>query len=438
MDWTVPAADRLLGEVVVPGDKSIAHRALILAALADGVSQIDGAPQGADVLSTAAAVRSMGIAVDFERSVEGSVRVEGTGLRGWRAAGSRIDCGNSGTTMRLLSGVLAGQPFDSVLSGDRSLRGRPMSRIAEPLRTMGSRFETAPGGTAPLEIGGSADPLRAILHRPEVASAQVKSCVLLAGLYADGRTSVEEPLPTRDHTERLLVSMGASVEVVPSGAGQLVSVQPEPSLHPIRGSIPADVSSAAYWIVAASLCPESAVVLPRVGLNPSRAAIVDLLGSWGCNIEITDRGEWYGEPFGTLRIRGSGDALTGGRIEAQEVPGLIDELPLLAALGPFSRDGVEISGASELRVKESDRIAAIASALRELGAEVDEFPDGLAVAGGTGLSGGTVRSLGDHRIAMAMGAVGLAAREPVTVSGAEAMNVSYPGFSEALAESAER
>lgn len=438
MDWTVKPARRLRGDIRVPGDKSIAHRALLLAALAEGRSEIDDLPQGADVLSTAAALRTLSVALDTKRGGAGSVRIDGTGLRGLRAAGGVADCGNSGTTMRLLSGVLAGQPFDSVLSGDRSLRGRPMSRIAEPLRAMGSRFETAPGGTAPLEIGGSADPLRAILHRPEVASAQVKSCVLLAGLYADGRTSVEEPLPTRDHTERLLVAMGARVEVVPSGAGQLVSVQPEPSLHPIRGRIPADVSSAAYWIVAASLCPESAVVLPRVGLNPSRAAIVSLLGSWGCNIEITDRGEWYGEPFGTLGIRGSGGDLTGGRIEARSVPGLIDELPLLAALGPFTRDGVEICGASELRVKESDRIAAISSALRELGAEVDEFPDGLAVAGGTGLSGGTVRSLGDHRIAMAMGAVGLAASEPVTVSGAEAMNISYPGFSEALTESAER
>lgn len=437
MDWTVHRSVRLSGEVFIPGDKSIAHRALIFAALADGVSEIAGLPRGADVLSTASALRATGVAIDSERGGEGFTRVTGRGLRGLRPAGSRINCGNSGTTMRLLSGVLAGQAFDSVLTGDRSLRGRPMRRIAEPLRAMGSRFETAPGGTAPLQICGSSDPLRSILHRPEVASAQVKSCVVLAGLLADGCTSVEEPLPTRDHTERLLAAMGAKVEILPAGAGQLVSVQPNPTLQPIRGCIPADVSSAAYWIVAASLCPDSAVVLPRIGLNPSRAAVVSLLQSWGCDIEIREKGEWYGEPYGTLEIRDSGGEVSGGRITAESVPGLIDELPLLAALGPFTREGVEIRGASELRVKESDRIAAIAAALRQLGAEVDEFPDGLAVAGNSGLSGGRVSSQGDHRIAMAVGAVGPAARGPVTISGAEAMDVSYPGFGRAFAEAAE-
>ena len=313
-----------------------------------------------------------------------------------------------------------------------------MRRIAEPLRAMGSSFETGPGGTAPLRITPSAAPLRAILHRPEVASAQVKSCVLLAGLYADSTTGVEGPLPTRDHTERLLLAMGASVEVASAGAGQLVSVQPDPTLRPIRGRIPADISSAAYWLVAASLCRGSCVILPGVGLNPSRAKIVGLLQDWGCNIEIRDRGEWCGEPFGTLEVSGLDGELAGGHISAENVPGLIDELPLLAALGPFTEGGVEIRGAGELRVKESDRIAATATALRELGAEVDEFPDGLAVAGRTGLRGGAVSSQGDHRIAMAMGVVGMAARGPVTVSGAEALNISYPGFSDDLAEAAER
>jgi len=438
MDWTVKPVRRLKGEIWVPGDKSIAHRALLLAALAEGRSEIDGLPAGADVRSTAAAVRALGVSVDKKGSSGGSVCIEGMGLRGLRVPGTRVDCGNSGTTMRLLSGILAGQPFDSILTGDRSLKSRPMRRIADPLRAMGSRIETAPGGTAPLKITGSEDPLRAILHRPEVASAQVKSCVLLAGLHADGRTSVEEPLPTRDHTERLLLAMGASVEVTPSSAGQLVSVEPGPTLQPIQGRIPADVSSAAYWLVAASLCPDSAVTLPRVGLNPSRAAIVDLLRSWGCSIETIDRGNWCGEPFGTLEVRGADDRLTGGFISPERVPGLIDELPLLAALGPFTDEGVEVRGAAELRVKESDRIAATAAALRTLGAEVDEFPDGLAVAGQTGLKGGTVSSQGDHRIAMAMGSVGMAASGAVTVSGAEAMNISYPGFSDALAEVTER
>ncbi len=438
MDWTVKPARRLKGEIRVPGDKSIAHRALLLAALAEGASKIEGFPRGADVLSTARAIQALGVAVDERSPASGTYVVEGRGLRGLRAPGSRVDCGNSGTTMRLLSGILAGQRFDSILTGDRSLRSRPMRRIGDPLRAMGSRVETAPGGTAPLEIAGSGVPLRAILYRPEVASAQVKSCVLLAGLYADGRTSVEEPLPTRDHTERLLLAMGASVEITPAGVVQLVSVQPDPALQPIQGRIPADVSSAAYWLVAASLCPDSALTLPRVGLNPSRAAIVDLLRSWGCSIETYDLGNWCGEPFGTLEVRGVDGELTGGLISAERVPGLIDELPLLAALGPFTEDGVEIRGAAELRVKESDRIAATAAALRELGAEVDEFPDGLAVAGRTGLRGGSVSSQGDHRIALAMGAVGLAAERPVTISGAQAMEISYPGFNEALEGVAER
>jgi 3-phosphoshikimate 1-carboxyvinyltransferase len=436
MDWTVETAHRLSGEVIVPGDKSIAHRALLLAALADGASAVEGLPRGADVLSTAAAVRTLGVSIDLDDG--GTAHVAGGGLRGLRAAGSAIDCGNSGTTMRLISGILAGQPFDSVLTGDRSLQARPMRRIAEPLRAMGAMLETAPEGTAPLRIRAAADPLRAIRYRPEVASAQVKSCVLLAGLYADGRTSVEEPLPTRDHTERLLRAMGANVEVEPTDFGRIVTVQPDPVLRPIKGYIPADVSSAAYWLAAASLRPGSALVLPRVGLNPSRAAIVDVLRGWGCHIEVRAAGEANGEPFGTLEVRGEEQELTGGRVAAEEVPRLIDELPLLAALGPFTRDGVEIRGASELRVKESDRIAAIAAALRGLGAEVDEFPDGLAVAGGTGIRGGVVGSAGDHRIALAIGAIAVAAREPVTITGAEAMDVSYPGFSAVLTEVARR
>jgi 3-phosphoshikimate 1-carboxyvinyltransferase len=434
MDWTVPQARGLEGEIVVPGDKSIGHRSLLLAALAEGVSELSGLPRGADVLSTAQALRSLGVKVEQAAPGDGTARVSGTGLHGLRAASSAIDCGNSGTTMRLLSGILAGQAFDSILTGDRSLRSRPMRRVADPLRAMGVKLETTRGDTAPLRISGSKTPLRAIIHRPQVASAQVKSCVLLAGLYADGTTSVEEPLPTRDHTERLLVAMGARVHTTPAGSGQLVAVEPQPLLQPLHGRIPADVSSASYWLVAASLCSDSALTLPRVGLNPSRSAIVEVLRSWGANIEIRDCGEWCGEPFGTLEVRGSEGRMTGGRITADRVPGLIDELPLLAALGPFTRTGVEIRGASELRVKESDRIAAIAAALRALGAKVDEFPDGLAVAGETGLDGGVVSSRGDHRIALAVGSAAVAARRPVTVSGAEAMTVSYPGFSEALAE----
>ena len=427
MEWTVEPARRLRGEVLVPGDKSISHRAVLFASLARGESVLEGIADGADVASTIAAMRCLGI--DIERRA--ALRVRGQGLYGLQAPGAPLDCGNSGTTIRLLAGPLAGQPFTSTLTGDVYLRRRPMRRIVEPLRALGAAVQTAAGDTAPLTVTG-ATPLRAITYRPEVASAQVKSCVLLAGLFADGRTSVVEQAPTRDHTERLLAAMGATVEVCGDAAGPTVTIEPGAELADIAGTVPGDMSSAAYWLVAATLLEGSLLTLRNVGLNPTRAGIVELLRDWGADISIERGEDWYGEPVGTLEIAGVGAALTGGTIEGAAVPGVIDELPLIAALAPFTSDGVEIRGAAELRVKESDRIATTAAALRALGVDVDEFPDGLAVRGGQRLTGGSVDAAGDHRIALAMGAVGLAAAAPVTVEGAEAMAVSYPGFEAAL------
>ncbi len=433
MKWTVEPARRLHGELTVPGDKSISHRAVLFASLARGESVLEGLADGEDVASTVAVLRSLGIDIEH-----GDVlRVQGGGLRGLRAAGAPLDCGNSGTTMRLLAGPLAGQPFTSTLTGDAYLRRRPMRRIAAPLSAMGATLDTAAGGTAPLIIDGKS-PLRAITHRPQVASAQVKSCVLLAGLFADGPTTVVERAATRDHTERLLAAMGATVDVGSSAEGPYATIEPGGELSAIAGTVPGDMSSAAYWLVAATLLEGSCLTLHNVGLNPTRAGIVDLLCDWGADISVERHEDWYGEPVGTLVIAGVGASLSGGTVEGAAVPGLIDELPLIAALAPFTEHGVEIRDAAELRVKESDRIATTAAGLRALGVEVEEFPDGLAVRGGQRLAGGVVDAGGDHRIALAMGAVGLAAAGPVTVLSAEAISVSYPGFAAAVDEVAVR
>jgi 3-phosphoshikimate 1-carboxyvinyltransferase len=271
-----------------------------------------------------------------------------------------------------------------------------------------------------------------------VASAQIKSCVLLAGLFAAEPTTIEEPARTRDHSERLLAAMGARIDVGAVGDGAFVRIEPPARLAGLTGAVPGDVSSAAYWVAAAALLPGSRIELPGIGLNPTRTAFLDVLRGWGAGIEIEPAGDWHGEPVGVIRVVGRAEPLTGGNIDPAMVAGLIDELPLLAALGPATADGVEIRGAAELRVKESDRIAATAAALRGLGVEVDEFPDGLAVRGGQRLEGGTIDASGDHRIALALAAVGLAAAGPVIIAGAEAMAVSYPGFAAALDEVAVR
>lgn len=422
MELSSLPARRLHGTVRVPGDKSIAHRVLMLSAVADGTSRVRWLPDGEDMRSSARVLTALGVQIEAQGQ---DCVVSGRGLHGLQEPSGALDCGNSGTTMRLMAGLLAGQGFASVLTGDASLRSRPMARIAEPLRAMGASVETAPESLPPLRIRGGE--IRPVAYEPPVASAQVKSCVLLAGLYADGETSVIEPVPTRDHTERLLRQMGAVLTVEGTGPTRIRLIAPA-ALEPLSGVVPGDLSSAAYWLAAASIVPGSELLLPAVGINPTRSAVVELLSTWGARIEIEDRRTELGEPVATLRVRSSGEALRGGVIGPAQVPGLIDELPLLAALGPFTVEGVEIRGAAELRVKESDRIAATCAALRAIGASVQEYPDGLAVAGGTKLHGGVIEARGDHRIAMTFGVVGLATESGVTIRGAEAAAVSYPGF----------
>ena len=411
-----------MGEVRVPGDKSIAHRCLMLGALASGDGSFDGMPRGADVQSTVRVLRQLGVSIASEGA---RVHVFGRGIGGLLAPKAPLDCGNSGTTMRLLAGLLAGARLPATLTGDASLRRRPMERIAEPLRAMGARVSLGEGGRAPVVLGGGE--IRPVTYRSPVASAQVKSCVLLAGLGASGSTCVIEPRPTRDHTERMLRSMGASVQI-----NESICLQAPAPLQPLRGTVPGDASSAAYWVVSATLASGSDLLLSNVGMNPGRRAVVDLLERWGARIRVEASSETLGEPVADLRVQAADGRLTGGHITPEQVPGLIDELPLLGLLAPSTRDGIEVRGAAELRVKESDRIRSTCDALRALGAQVEEYPDGFAVKGATGLTGGQVDADGDHRIALATAAVSVAAGGEIEVIGAAAADVSYPRFLEAL------
>lgn len=427
MDWVLRPARALRGDVRVPGDKSVGHRALILGALARGESRVDGLPAGQDVASTGHVLEGLGVAVERRPGAGGpSVIIRGRGMGALGAPAAPLDCGNSGTTMRLMAGVLAGQSFESVLTGDASLRRRPMERVAEPLRCMGASVISREDGRAPLRVRGGR--LRGVTYRPPVASAQLKSAVLLAGLYAEGVTVVVEPQCTRDHTERMLRSMGAELEL----GGSRIGLHPGRELQPLRGRLPGDVSSAAFLLAAACLAPWAELTLRGVGVNPTRRAVLDLLVGWGARIVEEPAPVALGEPVAVLHMDGPGSQLAGGRVTGADVPPLIDELPLLGLLAPFTRLGLEVRDAGELRVKESDRIATTCAAVRALGGQVEEYPDGFAVAGGTGLGGGTVEAAGDHRIALAAAAVSVGAGGPVTVRGAAAAAVSYPGFDDLL------
>jgi 3-phosphoshikimate 1-carboxyvinyltransferase len=422
---TIRPAALLHGRLTVPGDKSIAHRALIIDALADGAAQLRNVPTAADVRSTIDCLRALGVAIECE---DGAVEVHGAGRRGLVQPAAALDCGNSGTSMRLLAGVAAGQNFAVRLDGDESLRRRPMERIATPLRLMGADVTTAEG-CAPITIAGGG--LSGIDFSTPVPSAQVKSCVLLAGLGASGATVVREAFATRDHTERMLGAAGAEISGDASRGG--VKLLPGGRLQPLSGAIPGDVSSAMYWVVAALLATSSDLVVAGVGCNPTRTAVLGLLREWGADIDLTPVGEWAGEPLADLRVaKHRGTALRGGTVSGAQAAAMIDELPLLALLGPSTRDGVRISGAGELRHKESDRIATTVAALRALGARVDERDDGLVVPGSQRLRGGTVDAAGDHRIALAAAAVANAADGDIVIEGAEAADVSYPTFCDEL------
>jgi 3-phosphoshikimate 1-carboxyvinyltransferase len=413
-----PAA-ALRGDIAVPGDKSISHRALLLGAIADGESEIDGFGASEDTLSTAAAVRALGVGVEVEGA---RVRVEGAGLRGLRPTAGPLDCGNAGTLMRLLPGILAGQDGSFELVGDVSLSSRPMERVAEPLRAMGARVETA-DGHAPLRVEGAA--LQAVRWELPVASAQVKSCVLLAGLYAqDGPTTAVEPHPSRDHTERMLEAMGARVRRKPGEA----AVWPAERLRPLRLTVPGDASSAAPFVVAATLLPESELRLHGVGLNPTRAGLLAVLERMGARIAVFNRRVVGGEPVGDLEIEAA--ELVATTIGREEVPALVDELPLFALAAGMAHGVSVVTGAEELRVKESDRVESVTDALKPLGVHIEALPDGFRVRGvPTRPRGGSVvDARGDHRIAMLGAIAGLVSREGIELQGAESAAVSFPDF----------
>ena len=414
-----PAA-AIQGHIAVPGDKSISHRAVLLGAVSDGETRITGFGRSGDTESTIAAVRALGVKV-YEADEE-TLRVFGAGLRGLKAPKGPLDCGNAGTLMRLLPGLLAGQEGRFELTGDDSLRSRPMERIAEPLRRMGVRIETT-GGCAPLTVeGGAVEP---ITYELPVASAQVKSAVLLAGLYAGGgETTVEEPLPTRDHTENLLEQAGAKV----TRRSRTVSVAPAQRLQLGEVEIPGDFSAAAPFLVAATLLAGSELTIHGLNLNPRRTGLLEVLERMGANITVFNRRRIAGEPAGDLDVRPS--ELVGATVSAREVPLLVDELPLFALLAVHAHGDSVLRGASELRAKETDRIDAVVEPLRRFGAHIRATDDGFTVRGVPSRirGGGTIDSRGDHRIAILGAVAGLVSREGVEVEGAEAAAVSFPGF----------
>lgn len=414
---------KLSGVLRLPGDKSISHRYAMLAAIAGGHSEIRGFSSSADCQSTLGCLRSLGVEISQQDDV---VSVQGQGPGGLRAPTGSLDAGNSGSTIRMLSGILAGQPFKSKLVGDASLSRRPMRRIIEPLTQMGARIASSEGGLPPLEIeGGTIHPIDYALP---VASAQVKTAVLFAGLFARGVTTVREPLPTRDHTEIALEQLGAPL----TRKDGVIALDGPARLKNFSGAVPGDISSAAFFLAAALMIPGSHLVLQNIGLNPTRAAIVGFLSSIGARLEIVNQRRANGELVGDIEVWHS--ALEGGEIPAAIIPNLIDELPVLSVLGTQTRQGIVFRGASELRVKESDRLAAVAVNLRKLGAEVEEFPDGLRVAGEQKLRGGEIESFDDHRIAMAFSVAALAAQDAVTIHGAGCVNISFPEFFDMLAQ----
>lgn len=422
-------ADRLKGEIRLPGDKSISHRAAILTALSSGRARISNFATSVDCASTLDCLRQLGVEISSSGS---DVTVTGVGKHGFRSPDASLDCGNSGTTMRLLAGMLAGQDFDSVLIGDDSLLKRPMKRIIEPLTQMGARIESE-NGLAPLKILGGRK-LSGIKYPLPVASAQIKSCVLLAGLNAGGRTTVIETVPTRDHTERMLRSLGANVSTNATQRGTEISIDGDAELAAADIRVPGDISSAAFFLVAAACLKDSELKLINVGLNPTRAAVIDVLRGFGVDIAITDIREVSGEPVGTITVRGgiAETSRASQTLEASVIANLIDEIPILAVFGTQLRQGLEIRGASELRVKESDRIAAVVENLRRMGASVVEFPDGFRVDHSE-LKGAHLDSFGDHRIAMAFAVAGLMAKGETTINNAECADVSFPGFFDTLA-----
>ncbi len=419
-----PATAPLTGTVEVPGDKSIAHRAVLLNGAARGRARVRNVPTGADVRSSMQAMAHLGAGIEAVAGRDDEIDIEGCALAFQEPRGA-VDCGNSGTTIRLLAGMLAGGSINVTLDGDASLRRRPMARVADPLAEMGARIETT-DGCAPLVVHGRS--LKPHVHRLRIASAQVKTALLLAGLQASGTTVVEEPYRSRDHTERMLAAMGVPLRV----DGNVVSLDGPSVPEAVDVDVPGDPSSAAFLAVAALLVPGSEVTIANLCLNPTRTGFVPVLARMGADVTLTVEREVGGEPVGTLTAKAG--RLGPFEIDAAEVPATIDELPVLAVAAACAEGVSRIRGAAELRVKESDRIASVAAMLGALGAEVTEHPDGMDIHGGTLAGGASVETAGDHRLVMCAAVAALVAREPVRIVGSDAVAVSFPGFFETLEE----
>lgn len=417
--YVVAPGGVIRGRARVPGDKSISHRAVMLGSLAEGVTQVSGFLEGQDSLATLRALLAMG--VDIEGPTAGQLRIRGVGLHGLKAPTQALDLGNSGTSMRLMAGLLAGQRFAATLIGDASLTKRPMQRVTEPLAAMGARIAATEAGTAPLQIAPS-DGLHGIDYELPVASAQVKSSLLLAGLYAAGQTCVTEPAPTRDHTERMLTGFG----YVLTRNRHRVCLRGEGRLQAANIDIPADISSAAFFLVGASIAPDSDVLLEHVGINPTRAGVINILRAMGAKIEVLNRREAGGEPVADIRVRTA--RLRGIRVPEDQVPLAIDEFPAIFVAAACAQGETRLTGAAELRVKESDRIQAMADGLTALGVAASPTPDGMIVQGGGGFTGGKVNSRGDHRIAMAFTMAALRASGKLTIDDCANVDTSFPGF----------
>ena len=422
MNMNITKSAGLRGELVIPGDKSISHRAIMFGALADGTTEITNFLQGADCLSTISCFQAMG--VDIENGAD-RVLIHGAGLHGLKAPEKMLDVGNSGTTTRLISGILAGQPFASTLNGDASIQKRPMKRIMDPLTQMGADIRSLNNnGCAPLEIHG--ENLHGISYQSPVASAQVKSCVLLAGLYADGTTSVTEPVLSRNHTELMLSGFGAQVTSV----GTTATVEPEPHLYGQKIAVPGDISSAAYWIAAALAVPNSELVLKNVGINPTRDGILRVVEAMGADITRENIHTVSGELVCDLIVRSS--SLHGTVVSGELIPTLIDEIPVIAVLACFADGETVIRDAQELKVKESNRIDTVVEGLLAMGADATATDDGMIIRGGKPLHGATIDSHLDHRIAMSFAVAGLLCDTPTTILNADSVVISYPDFYDSL------
>jgi 3-phosphoshikimate 1-carboxyvinyltransferase len=406
------------GRIRVPGDKSISHRSIMLGSLAEGTTYVSGFLQGEDSLATLQAFRDMGVKI--EGPDNGNVTIQGVGMRGLKASSTPLDLGNSGTSMRLMSGLLAGAGIEATLIGDSSLSKRPMRRVTEPLAQMGASIETTEGGLPPLRIHAVKN-LKGIDYRLPMASAQVKSCLLLAGLYADGETVVTEPEPTRDHTERMLRGFGYEVEV----NGNRVRIRGGGKLKATSVDVPADISSAAFFLVAASITPGADLVLEHVGINPTRVGVINILQAMGGNLELLNEREVGGEPVADIRVRHA--QLRGIHIPEDQVPLAIDEFPVLFVAAACASGETVLTGAEELRVKESDRIQVMADGLKTCGVHATPTPDGMVIRG-SAIGGGTIDSHGDHRIAMSFSVAALRATAPITIRDCANVATSFPGF----------